>query len=73
MENIMSSKLLTTRRGTIILGIGAAVLAAIVLLVYLNQYRRNANVTGEKVDQDRVLLTLVRAGRDCKVSRAAAI
>ena len=43
------------------------------VLVYLNQYRRNANVTGEKVDQDRVLLTLVRAGRDCKVSRAAAI
>ena len=43
------------------------------VLVYLNQYRRNANITGEKVDQDRVLLTLVRAGRDCKVSRAAAI
>jgi Flp pilus assembly protein CpaB len=39
----MSSKLLTTRRGTIILGIGAAVLAAIVLLVYLNQYRNNVD------------------------------
>jgi Flp pilus assembly protein CpaB len=43
VENIMSSKLLTTRRGTIILGIGAAVLAAIVLLVYLNQYRNSVN------------------------------
>ena len=43
MENIMSSKLLTTRRGTIILGIGAAVLAAIVLLVYLNQYRNSVD------------------------------
>jgi Flp pilus assembly protein CpaB len=43
MENIMSSKLLSTRRGTIILGIGAAVLAAIVLLVYLNQYRNSVD------------------------------
>lgn len=43
MESIMSSKLLTTRRGTIILGIGAAALAAIVLLVYLNQYRNSVN------------------------------
>ena len=43
------------------------------VLVYLNQYRRNANITGEKVDQDRVLLTMVRAGKDCKVSKAAAI
>ena len=39
----MSSKLLATRRGTIILGIGAAVLAAIVLLVYLNQYRNSVD------------------------------
>jgi Mce-associated membrane protein len=43
------------------------------VLVYLNQYRRNANITGEKVDQDRVLLTMVPAGKDCKVSKAAAI
>lgn len=43
MENIMSSKMLTTRRGTVFLGIGAAVLAAIVLLVYLNQYRNSVN------------------------------
>src|SRR3989442_7535389 len=39
----MSSKLLTTRRGTVILGIGAAVLAAIVLWVYLNQSRNNVD------------------------------
>jgi Mce-associated membrane protein len=43
------------------------------VLVYLNQYRRNANITGEKVDQDRVLLTMVPVGKDCKVSKAAAI
>jgi Mce-associated membrane protein len=42
-------------------------------LVYLNQYRRNVNVTGEKVDQNRVVLTMVRVGSGCKVSAASAI
>jgi Mce-associated membrane protein len=41
--------------------------------VYLNQYRRNANITGEKVDQNRVVLTLVRVGTDWKVADASAI
>jgi Flp pilus assembly protein CpaB len=49
VENIMSSKLLTTRRGTIILGVAAAVLAAIVLLVYLNQYRNSVNTNAQPV------------------------
>jgi len=49
MEAILSSKLLTTRRGTIILGIGAAVLAAIVLLVYLNQYRNSVDSGAQPV------------------------
>jgi Flp pilus assembly protein CpaB len=49
VENIMSSKLLTTRRGTIILGISAAVLAAIVLLVYLNQYRNSVDSDAQPV------------------------
>jgi len=43
------------------------------LLVYLNQYRRNTNITGEKVDQNRVLLTLVRVDGAWKVSAASAI
>jgi Flp pilus assembly protein CpaB len=43
VESIMSSKLFATRRGTIMLGVGAAVLAAIALLVYLNQYRNSVN------------------------------
>ncbi len=43
MENIMSSKLFRTRQGTILLGVIAAVLAAIALIVYLNQYTNNAN------------------------------
>lgn len=43
------------------------------VLVYLNQYRRNTNISGEKVDQDRVVLTMVRSGASCKVDQAAAI
>jgi Mce-associated membrane protein len=43
------------------------------LLLYLNQYRRNSNISGEKVDQNRVVLTMVRVGRAWKVSAASAI
>ena len=43
MENIMSSKLFTTRQGTILLGVIAAAIAAIALLVYLNHYRNSVN------------------------------
>ena len=39
MENIMSSKLFTTRQGTVLLGVIAAIIAAIALIVYLNNYR----------------------------------
>ena len=47
MENITSSKLFTTRQGTVLLGVIAAVIAAIALLVYLNHYRNSvgADVT----------------------------
>ncbi len=41
----MSSKLFTTRQGTVLLGVIAAVIAAIALLVYLNQYRSGATST----------------------------
>ena len=41
MENIMSSKLFTTRQGTVLLGVIAAVIAAIALVVYLNHYRNS--------------------------------
>jgi Flp pilus assembly protein CpaB len=45
VENISSSKLFTTRQGTILLGVIAAVIAAIALLVFLNQYRSGATST----------------------------
>ena len=45
MENIMSSKLFTTRQGTIWLGVIAAAIAALALLVYLNHYRNSVNGT----------------------------
>jgi Mce-associated membrane protein len=43
------------------------------LLLYINQYRRNINIAGEKVDQNRVTLTMVRVGHDWRVSGASAI
>lgn len=46
MESITSSKLFTTRQGTVLLGVIAAVVAAIALLVYLNQYRNSQNGSG---------------------------
>jgi Flp pilus assembly protein CpaB len=41
VENIMSSKLFTTRQGTVLLGVIAAIIAAIALIVYLNNYRNS--------------------------------
>jgi Mce-associated membrane protein len=43
------------------------------LLLYLNQYRRNVNTAGEKVDQNRVVLDMVPVGAEWKVSKANAI
>ena len=43
------------------------------LLVYLNQYRRNVNTAGEKVDQNRVVLTMVPVHGEWKVEKATAI
>jgi Flp pilus assembly protein CpaB len=43
VENITSSKLFTTRQGTILLGVIAALIAAVALIVYLNHYRKGAN------------------------------
>ena len=41
----MSSKLVTTRQGTVLLGVIAAVIAAIVLLVVISHYRNSGNAT----------------------------
>ncbi|HEV7899309.1 MAG TPA: hypothetical protein VGP31_15865 [Planosporangium sp.] len=43
------------------------------VLLYVNQYRRNVNIVGEKVDQNRVTLTMVRVGNDWRVSGASAV
>jgi Flp pilus assembly protein CpaB len=50
VESVLSSKILATRRGTVAVGVGAAVLAGIVLLVYLNQYRHNVNAQAKPVN-----------------------
>ena len=43
------------------------------LLLYLNQYRRNVTTAGEKVDQNRVVLTMVPGDGEWKVAKATAI
>lgn len=43
------------------------------LLLFVNQYRRNVNITGEKVDQNRVLLTLTRTAGTWKVTAVTAL
>jgi pilus assembly protein CpaB len=49
MEGITSSKLFTTRQGTVLLGVIAAVIAAIALLVYLNHYRDSVKNGGAAI------------------------
>jgi Flp pilus assembly protein CpaB len=49
MDNIMSSKLFTTRQGTVLLGVIAAAIAAIALVVYLNHYRNSVKNGGAAV------------------------
>jgi Flp pilus assembly protein CpaB len=49
VENLAPSRLLKTRQGTIVVGVGAAVLAAILLLVYLSHYRNSVKGSTEPV------------------------
>jgi Mce-associated membrane protein len=54
-------------------GVVSATSKRVELLLYLNQYRRNTNITGEKVDQNRVVLTMVPVKGTWAVSHAIAI
>jgi Flp pilus assembly protein CpaB len=49
VENLAPSRLLKTRQGTMVVGVAAAVLAAVLLLVYLSHYRSSVNGTTEPV------------------------
>jgi Flp pilus assembly protein CpaB len=69
VENIMSSKLFTTRQGTILLGVIAAVIAAIALIVYLNHYRNSVNKPPVNV---LVAQKLIQKGTSGDVIRTAA-
>ena len=54
-------------------GVVSASADRVELLLFLNQYRRTANIDGEKVDQTRVVLTMVPVKGEWKVAAAAAI
>jgi len=49
VESITSSKLFTTRQGTVLLGVIAAIIAAVALIVYLNHYRKGAAASTAQV------------------------
>src|SRR2546423_5497155 len=66
----MSSKLFTTRQGTILLGVIAAVIAAVALVVYLN-HSRNGVEAGAAVSV-RVAQKLIQAGTPGDVIRTSA-
>jgi Flp pilus assembly protein CpaB len=46
MQAILTSRIFSTRGGTIAVGVAAAALAGLLLLVYLNRYRANIAATG---------------------------
>jgi Flp pilus assembly protein CpaB len=46
MQAILTSRIFSTRGGTIAVGVAAAALAGLLLLVYLNRYRANVAATG---------------------------
>ena len=68
MENITSSKLFTTRQGTVLLGVIAAIIAAIALIVYLNNYRNSVN-NGNVSIQVLVAQKLIQKGTTGDVLR----
>jgi Mce-associated membrane protein len=43
------------------------------ILLYVNQFRKNINIQGEKMDQNRVVLTMARTHAGWKVVGATAI
>jgi Flp pilus assembly protein CpaB len=49
VEHILSSRLLNSRGGTLLVGGAAAVLAAIVVLVYISQYRSSVNAGNSRI------------------------
>ena len=49
MQQILASRLFSSRRGTALVGLAAAVLAGVVLLVYLNSYRSSVRSSTEPV------------------------
>jgi Mce-associated membrane protein len=54
-------------------GVVSAAPDRVELLVYLNQYRRNVSTAGQKLDQNRVVLTMVPVGGEWKISGASAV
>jgi Flp pilus assembly protein CpaB len=57
----LAERVFSTRKGTILVAVGAAVLAGIILLVYVRSYRHNANANAVQV-QVLVARSLIQKG-----------
>ena len=65
-RKFVSGKLLATREGTIALGVGAAVLAGIIILVYVTQYRKSVDQASAPVNV-MVARSLIESGTSGEV------
>jgi Mce-associated membrane protein len=54
-------------------GVVSATADRVEVLLYVNQFRKNVNIEGEKMDQNRVVLTMLRTPGGWRVVQAAAI
>ena len=66
MQTTLTSRLVGSRRATVVVGIASAALAAIVLIVYLNRYRESVTVSAQP-------LTVVVAKRLITKGTSAAV
>ena len=67
-----AQRLLSTRRGSTLLGISAALIAGILLLVYLNQYRDSVKQAGQPVTV-LVAKSLIQKGTSGDVMRSSGL
>lgn len=73
LKNTAISEKAVVRAAVSSTGVVTARADKVELLLFLNQYRRNANIDGEKVDQNRVVLTMVPVKGEWRVAAASAI
>ena len=73
LREAVISEQATVRAEVSAAGVISAEADRVEVLLYVNQFRKNVNIEGEKMDQNRVVLTMARTPDGWKVVQAAAI